>query len=74
MISFKPPKGHRVCLQYFKTKPDSTRQTIAIVTESYPIAGTFHLYLLDGKAWHKQSAKPIPDFDSEVLPLYETKR
>lgn len=73
MITFKPSKVQRVCLQYFKTLPDSTRQVLAIVTESYPIPGTFSLYLPDDKVWRKQCTKQIPDFDSEVMPLYVQK-
>lgn len=69
---FKPPKGQRVCLQYIHTKRDNTQEPVAIVTETV-LPGSFSLFLPDGKTWKKQSTKSEPDFDKEVLPLYENR-
>ena len=50
MKEFKPPKGQRVCLQYFHTKPNGTKEILAIVTETNP-PGSFSLFMPDGTAW-----------------------
>lgn len=42
MKEFKPPKGQRVALQYFRTKSNGTKEILAIVTETNP-PGSFSL-------------------------------
>ena len=67
MKDFKPPKGQRVCLQYFRTKPDGTKEVLAILTKTV-IPGTFTLFKPDGDTWKKVKTSSEPDFDKEVFP------
>lgn len=66
MKEFKPPKGQRVCLQYFHTKPNGTKEILAIVTETNP-PGSFSLFMPDGTAWKKAKTSKDPNFDKEIF-------
>ena len=59
MKEFKPPKGQRVCLQYFRTKSNGTKEILAIVTETNP-PGSFSLFMPDGTAWKKTKTSKDP--------------
>lgn len=71
MKQFKPPKDHRVCLQYFRTKQDGSKEILAYVVEPVLRTGTFILYLPDSDGWKKAKTSQYPDFDKEVYTLYE---
>lgn len=66
MKEFKPPKGQRVCLQYFRTKPNGTKEILAIVTETNQ-PGSFSLFMPDGTSWKKTKTSKDPNFDKEVF-------
>lgn len=70
MTTFKPPKGQRICLQYIRSKPYQPPDVLAVVTQTI-LPGSFSLFLPSPAGWKKQSTKLQPDFDAEVLPLYE---